>query len=161
MPGGSACSISFADATIVGAEINSRARKIAVRRFASDTLVKVIGPRAIEGSFDIVFALAVLQRQPHVISEMAIDDLSAHYPFKRFDDAVRKLVKRLRPGGLLCVINVHYPIEESSVGHELEPVEVSGDLEEPLFGRDGRRLNGPVAKTIFRKRSHGSVPKAC
>ena len=46
-------------AEIVGAEINSRSRRIAARRVAGDGLAKVVAPDAIEGHFDIVLALAV------------------------------------------------------------------------------------------------------
>ena len=143
----------FPNAQIVGAEINPRSRRIAARRLSSDARIRIVEPGSIEGSFDIVFALAVLQRQPFAIAEMAIEDLSAHYPFEQFDCAVRELVARLRPDGLLCVINAHYPIEQSSIAGDLQALESSAKMDEPLFGRDCKRLSAPSARTIFRKRS--------
>lgn len=142
----------FARAEIVGAEINPRSRRIATRTMARDSLISVVGPTEIRGSFNLVFALAVLQREPHKIAEMEVDDLSAHYPFQRFDATVSDLVDRLEPGGLLCVIHAHYPIEAASAFGQVEAVAASPLMEEPLFGRDGRRLYGPVARTLFRKK---------
>lgn len=142
----------FPDAVIVGAEINPRSRRMATRRCAADSGIRVVRPSAIAASFDLVFALAVLQREPHRIAEMEVEDLSVHYPFERFDGAVRELVGRLRRGGFLCVIHAHYPIEVATAFAELEPVRDSPLMQEPLFGPDGRRLSGPVARTIFQNR---------
>jgi SAM-dependent methyltransferase len=142
----------FPAAEIVGAEINPRSRRMAARRAALDRRIAVVDPDAIRGSFDLVFALAVLQREPHKIAEMEVEDLSSHYPFERFDKIVGELVDRLRHDGLLCVVNAHYPVEESSAGSQLDPVKASPVMDEPLFGRDGRRLVAPVARTLFRKR---------
>lgn len=143
----------FPEAEIVGAEINPRSRRIAARRMRRDARTQVVHPRLLTGAFDIVFALAVLQRQPDMISEMGVEDLSAHYPFRRFDEAVEQLVRLLRSGGLLCVINTHYRIEDSSVASSLQPVPASRFMEHPLFGRGGRRLDGARAHTMFRKSS--------
>jgi SAM-dependent methyltransferase len=143
----------FPSAVIIGAEINSRSRRIAKKRVANDSQAEVVAPGEVPGRFDLVFALAVLQREPKWIEDMEIDDLSFHYPFDRFDKAVRELVDRLETGGLLCVSNTHYPIEASSAFGQLETVANSPLLDPPLFGRDSRRLADPVARTIFRKRS--------
>lgn len=145
----------FPRAEIVGAEINARSRRIAVRRVTRDDRTAVVPPEGIRGTFDLVFALAVLQREPHKIAEMEVADLSSHYPFERFDKAVRGLVGQLRPNGLLCVFNAHYPVEESSVSSQLEPIEASPVMENPLFGPDGKRLAAPVARTMFFKRAKG------
>jgi SAM-dependent methyltransferase len=142
----------FPLAEIVGAEINPRSRRIAANRTVGDERVTVLAPSKLGGTFDIVFALAVLQREPHRIAEMDVAELSSHYPFDRFDKAVGELVSRLEPGGFLCVINAHYPVEAAAAFGKLEPVADSPLMEPPLFGRDGRRLTDPVARTIFRKR---------
>ena len=143
----------FPSAEIVGAEINPRSRGIAERRVAHDERIAVLAPGRIQGSFDLIFALAVLQREPHMILQIDADDLSAHYPFDRFDKAVIDLVERLRPGGLFCAFHAHYPIEESTGATKLEAIDASPVMEEPLFGRDGRRLSKPEARSIFQKRS--------
>jgi SAM-dependent methyltransferase len=142
----------FPTAEIVGAEINPRSRAIAARRVASDAHSTVVPPRRLNGSFDVIFALAVFQREPHKIAEMEVDDLSPFYPFTRFDEGVRQLVAMLRPNGLLCITNAQYRIEDSSVADLLEPVTRSAPMDCWMFGPDGRRLAAPAAKTIFRKR---------
>jgi trans-aconitate methyltransferase len=142
----------FPRAEIVGAEINPRSRWIARRRVAHDARIVVVHPRCIDGIFDCVFALAVLQRQPHKVAEIGLENLSDHYPFSRFDSAVTDLVARLRSGGLLCVINAHYRVEDSSAAKQLEAVEGSPPTENQLFGPDGRLLKSGDAATIFRKR---------
>ena len=142
----------FPAAEIVGAEINRRSRRIAARHTAGDQLTTVLPPAMIAGSFDLMLALAVLQREPHKIAEMEVENLSPYYPFERFDAAVRELVARLRTGGLLCVDNAHYRVEDSSGAAELDPVRGSPVMTGVLFGPEGRRLAGPIAHTIFRKR---------
>lgn len=141
----------FPEAEIVGAEISPRSRRIAARRMRADRRASVVAPGAIEGQFDAVFALAVLQRQPHRVAELEMDDLSRFYPFARFDAAVVKLVGWLRSGGLLCVINTHYRVEDSSMACQIEEVAGAPLMEPPLFGPYGRRLEQPRAATIFRK----------
>ena len=78
----------FPSAEIVGVEINPRSRRLAAIRTSSDELSFVVGPNRLEGSFDVIFALAVLQREPHKVAELEMDNLSRHYPFERFDAAV-------------------------------------------------------------------------
>lgn len=142
----------FPGAEIVGAEINSRSRRIAARRVALDDRAAVISPREISGSFDLIFALAVFQREPHKVVEMEIEDLSAYYPFERFERTVTELTHRLEPDGLMCVFHAHYPVEQTSAATQLEPIADSPWLQPPLFGRDSRRLPRTAARTIFRKR---------
>lgn len=141
----------FPNAEIIGAEINPRSRRIAVRRVAKDARTAVVHPRSVQGVFDLVFALAVLQREPHKIVEMAVEDLSPYYPYERFDTAVRELGGALRTGGLLCVMNAQYRVEDSSVARQFEPITSSPLMDKPLFGPDGRLLERAVAHTIFCK----------
>ena len=141
----------FSKAEIVGAEINPRSRAIAVRRVSADTRSAVIPPKALDGTFDVIFALSVFQREPHKIAEMELEDLSEFYPFARFDEGIRQLVEMLRPNGLLCVINAQYRVEDSSVSDLLEPVAASPSMDSIMFGPDGRRLDRPIARTIFRR----------
>jgi len=142
----------FPAAYIVGAEINFRSRRIATRRVANDPLAKVVKPGEIDGDFDVILALAVLQREPQKIAEMEVQDLTPFYPFSRFDSAVDGLVRRLRPGGLLCVANAHYRIEDSRAAAQLEPVPDAPSCSGDLFGPDGLRLNGATARSLFKKR---------
>jgi hypothetical protein len=142
----------FPEAEIVGAEINPRLRRAATKRMAGDGRVAVVPPNAIEGMFDIVLALSVLQRLPDQVEKRGVTDLSASYPFARFDDEVARLAARIAPGGLLCVTNAHYRVEDSNVAGLFDPVPGSPPMSHPLFGRDSRRLPADaVARSIFRK----------
>jgi hypothetical protein len=77
--------------------------------------------------------------------------LAARYPFARFDAGVCSLVARLRPGGLLIVANTLYRVEDSSAAAELEPIIRSPRMDRALLTPEGTRLEGAVAKTVFRK----------
>jgi len=142
----------FGAAEIVGAEINPRSRRIAARRLASDIKATIVEPTEISGKFDLIFALAVLQRGPHWVEEASIEDISNHYPFASFDRTVADLVDRLSPAGLLCTMHAHYLVEHSSAAHQLEPVLENPSMEGPFFGPDGRRLATRSAPSIYRKR---------
>lgn len=142
----------FVGAEIIGAEINPRSRAIARRRLAADPRAVVLHPRFIRGSFDVVFALAVLQREPHKIAEMEVEDLTPFYSHERFDAAVRELGGAVRIGGLLCVINAHYRIEDSSIARQFETIASSPPIAGPVFGPNGRPIDRGTGRTIFRKR---------
>ena len=143
----------FRDAEIVGAEINPRSRRIARRRVKAETKTWIGGPRVVTGRFDLIFALAVLQVQPHRVADAGIEDLSPVYPFERFDEQLMRLAVLLSPGALLCVFNAHYRVEDSSAAALLVGIEESSALEHPIFGRDGRRLPpDSVGRSLFRKR---------
>jgi hypothetical protein len=107
---------------IVGAEINPRSRSIAARRFASDPLVEIGPDYSGQAPFDLIFAMAVLQFQPHVVEERGIQDLSSFYPFAKFDAEVVHLTSALRSGGLLCIMHAHYRLEDASVAKLLTPL---------------------------------------
>jgi len=147
----SALRVRFPAAEIVGAEINPRSRRVAAGRMASDAETMIIQPQSLAGRFDVIFALAVFQREPHKVEEIETQDLSSRYRFDRFDAAVKKLVHRLKPGGILCVIHSQYRIEDSSAIEDLEPLRQSPESPGPFFGCDGRRLVNATAQTVFRK----------
>ena len=142
----------FPDAEIVGAEINARSRAIALANVAGDARTTLVAPQDVAGLFDVVFALSVLQRDPRGIAALVeAKHLAARYPFARFDEGVCSLAARLRHGGLLCVTNALYRVEDSSVAAELEPISNSPLMDRALLGPDGRRLDNQIARTIFRK----------
>jgi SAM-dependent methyltransferase len=141
----------FPKAQIVGAEINPRARRIAARKAARDGAMDVVSPDAIAGEFDLVFALAVLQREPHRVAETDLRDIAAHYPFARFDAAVGELVRRLRPGGHLCVSHSQYRVEDCTAMPMLEPMRAAPAMNGLLFAPSGQRAGDAVGRTFFRR----------
>jgi trans-aconitate methyltransferase len=141
----------FPSAEIVGAEINPRSRRLARRRIGDDRNATVVAPNQIQGPFELVFALAVFQREPHRVDELGMVDIRDHYPFGRFDSAVSRLVDLLRPGGLLCVMHAQYRVEDSAAGFQLEAIAEAPPLEPPLFGPDGLRIDA-VGGSMFKKR---------
>jgi SAM-dependent methyltransferase len=142
----------FPHVQIVGAEINPRARRLASRKAAADAGTEVVSPPQIAGPFDLIFALAVLQREPHKIGEMEVRNIAAHYPFARFDAVVVQLTRLLRPGGYLCVCHSQYRVEDSSAVPMLEAISASPAMTGPLFAPAGDRLDAPIARTMFRRK---------
>ena len=143
----------FPEAEIVGAEINPRSRRIARERMRSDPAVRVVGPHGVTGRFDLIFALAVLQVQPHRIADAGIDDLTGIYPFARFEGQLLQLVAQLTRDGMLCVFNAQYRVEDSVAAALLKPVAKSPPLDHPIFGKDGKRLpRRAVGRSLFRRR---------
>lgn len=141
------------EAQIVGAEINPRSRRMAAKRLAHVVNIEVITPEAVDGAFDLIFALAVLQVQPHRVADQGIADLSRIYPFARFDQRVERLAAMLAPPGLLCVMHAHYRVEDSRAAAVLDPLADSPALEHPIFAPDGKRLPpDAVARSLFARR---------
>jgi hypothetical protein len=140
----------FPCAEIVGAEINPRSRRIAARRMKCDARTRVVGPSKVDGSFDLIFALAVLQREPYKVAELDLQNLTGFYPFARFDDAVFRLTERLRHGGVLCVMNAQYRVEDSVAAPLLSVISNAPKLDGLIFGPDGLRTTA-AANTMFRK----------
>jgi hypothetical protein len=141
----------FPRAEIVGAEINPRSRRVAAHRTEGDGRMRIVHPDSISGTFDAIFALAVLQREPHRVAEAGQQDLSSFYPFGKFDSAVVELAGRLREGGLLCVMHAQYRIEDSSAADKLRPLPQSPRLAGPIFAPSGKLSEGAEAHSIFSK----------
>ena len=119
---------------------------------AGDRGIHVCDPRSLNGNFDVILALAVLQREPHRIAHSEIRDLTEEYPFARFDAAIHDLFRRLRQDGLLVVVHAHYPVELSSVMNGLEGLDDAVVPDRPMFDRLSRRIDDFPIRAIFRKR---------
>jgi len=141
--------LRFPMAEIVGAEINGRSRRLAVRRTLRDVRTSVVDPDSIDGAFDVIFALAVLQREPHRVVQAGQQDISRFYPFSKFDTAVVGLAERLTEGGLLCVMHAQYRVEDSSAADKLRPLPESPRLAGPIFAPDGKLAQEAEAHSVF------------
>jgi len=142
----------FPSAQIVGVDINGRSRRIAIRRTKSDPLMSVVSPNELAGSFDIIFALAVLQREPVKNEEVSRSDLSELYPFSRFNGTVSRLAALLRPEGILCVAKSHYRVEDSSAAPELELVNDAPVEQRHYYGPDSKLVGTETPGSMFRKK---------
>lgn len=143
----------FPGAEIIGVEINARCRRIARRQLAGDRLSKVVSTPPHSQRFDLIFALAVLQREPHRVIETDERNLRSHYPFDRFDETVARLVELLAPEGILLVQHSQYRIEDWTGSAELKPLADSPPASGPFFGPDGGRHDDATSATAFRKMS--------
>ena len=143
----------FSEALIFGAEINPRSRQIARARFRNDKNVAIRSSYQGELSFDIAFAMAVLQFRPHLIKSSEITDLSEIYPFSRFANEVENLVAHLAPAGLLCVMHTQYRVEDTKSATALQALSCAPMLPGPLFGSNSQ-LNPkiPPGLSVFIKR---------
>lgn len=141
----------FPTAEIVGVEVNPRCRRIAARRLADDRCSQVVSTLPRQERFDLIFALAVLQREPHRVLETDTRDLRSYYPFDRFDGAVAELAGLLEPAGILLVEHSQYRVEDSSSSALLQPIPGSPQASGPFFRPDGRRYSEATVVTAFRK----------
>ena len=147
----------FPNATVIGVEINRRMLK-ACRALPADRQVMFMESTpegiAAHGPYDAIFGMAVFQRNPHDVEKRGLTDISAHYPFARFDEALAFLTPQLKPGGYMVVEHAQYRVEDSGSAALLDPM--PGDTvypaKGPRFDRDGRIIMPqPVVARIFRK----------
>ena len=130
----------FPDATLTGAELNTRQLAACARWPADPRIAFIRSSRdaiAVRGPYDAIFCLAVLQRAPHVVETLGLRTIARRYPFERFADEIRFLASQLRDGGILVVDHCQYRVED--VDAPLTPLD--GDTvyaaKGPRFDRDG------------------------
>jgi hypothetical protein len=115
----------FPEARLVGAEIHEQ-RLQACRRLgvAGDTIFIKSSPRniAAHAPYDVIFAMAVLQRLPHLVADKGITNIARFYPFARFDRQIAAFDGWLRPGGLIVVQFTQYRFCDTAVADRYEPV---------------------------------------
>lgn len=147
----------FPNAAVIGAEINRRMLKTC-RDLPADRHMTFIKSTpegiAAHGPYDAIFGMAVFQRNPHDVEKRGLTDISAHYPFARFDEALALLTAQVKPGGYLVVEHAQYRVEDSGSAALLDPVPGNTvyQAKGPRFGRDGRIImTQPVVARIFRK----------
>lgn len=138
------------EATLVGCDINRISLEMARRQ---DQRSEYCFPEQLEGRFDGIFCLAVLQdprsRGEHVTS------IADHYPYSKFVAILLRLDSLLEVGGFLILDHTNYRFEDSP----LMPRYVAMRLGErtrdrPLFAPDGKPIvnaRSLVRTRIFRK----------
>lgn len=144
----------FPAARIVGAEINkamlARCRRLPVD---PDTTFVHSTPDGIAalGPYDAIFCMAVLQRRPHMVDRDGLTDISKHYPFSRFAEAIAFLTNLLKPAGLLIVEHSQYRVEDVASALSLVPAGGTFEAKGPRFDATSQRIEPqPIVSRIFR-----------
>lgn len=147
----------FPNAEIVGADINLNCLKICRSRLVDDRIFFIESTDALiasSGPYDVIFCMAVLQREPHSIIGKGIMNLSEIYPFERFERQLLKLDESLNGSGLMVIYNTQYRLMDTSIAPKFE---VYGELTQKgyvssVFRPDGeRRSDGDQLRVIYRK----------
>lgn len=105
------------------------------------------------GTFDAVFAMAVLQRVENRSNGVMTAE---RYTFDEFTNDVGKLAARVKRGGLLIIDHADFSFGETTVAAAFEPLDVPGSLVSrlrPLFDKQDRKVaDGYTLYRIFCKR---------
>lgn len=111
----------FPTAFLFGAEINRNSLAIC-RNLPTDEKIKFLYSSQrellINGHYDAIFCMAVLQRKPHLIAEQGITNLKKIYPFEKFEKQIIELDELIKPLGLLIVNNTQYSLLDTSIAYK-------------------------------------------
>ncbi len=108
----------FPDAFIVGADINPESLARCQKQPTDARMAFLLSERATiaaHGPFDLIFCMAVLQREPRWVEAKRLTSLKKLYPFERFDQQVSELDSYLRRNGLLVIHHTQYFFRDASV----------------------------------------------
>jgi SAM-dependent methyltransferase len=116
------------DSGIVGVDVKrsllKRARQRAAVSHASDVdFFLESDQRWQRQPYDVVFAMSVLCRWPATKDAAASDTI---YPFRAFDQAVRRLGHLVKHGGLFVIYNANYRFTDTDASAGFTALEVPG-----------------------------------
>ncbi|WP_084362110.1 class I SAM-dependent methyltransferase [Robertmurraya korlensis] len=147
----------FPTAQIIGADINKRSLETC-RKLPVDEKISFIysTPSEIKkhGKFDVIFCMAVLQRNPHDVAAKGITNLSKIYPFEKFEKQIIELDNLLKPNGLLVVHFTQYSLLDTKLASTYQALgnHVQDDYLTPVFDRNSELIRNPIPqKSIFIK----------
>jgi len=145
----------FPDAFIVGVDINPRNIKKAIR---SNSYPKIYFSSLIsanleeKGPFDIIFALAVLQRTENR-DEKTIESTQI-YPFKKFNAKVSELDRYLKDEGLFVIDHSDYRFEDADIATKYKAITGNHNYiaQRVLYDKNNQKTEGnQIYYRIFRK----------
>jgi SAM-dependent methyltransferase len=147
----------FSSANIVGAEINKRSLKICQNRTVDEKISFIYSTQSEiqkNGPYDVIFSMAVLQREPHVITAKGITSLKNIYPFEKFEETIIELDKLVTRGGLLVVHYTQYSLLDTDVAPKYQALGKynQNDYTEPVFDKNSYLIKNPSQQnSIFIK----------
>ncbi len=138
------------EASLVGCDINRISLEIARRQDPSN---EYCFPEQLQGLFDGIFCLAVLQdprsRGEHVTS------IARHYPYSKFLAILLRLDSLLKVGGFLILDHTNYRFEDSPLMERYVAMRLGERTRDrPCFAPDGHPIpnyQNLVRARIFRK----------
>ncbi len=108
----------FPDAFIVGAEINKRCLQACRKRGVDDRIRFIPSTRDTireHGPYDVIFCMAVFQREPRKHLHRGTRNISDVYPFRVFDRQLVELDRSLNDQGLLVVHYTQFFFTDSTI----------------------------------------------
>jgi len=145
----------FSDAFIVGVDINKRNIK---KANIDNTDKKIVFSHRIQqsldtnGPFDIIFALAVLQRTENR-NENTVESTNI-YPFKKFNTKVSELDIYLKQNGLFVIDHSDYHFEDADIATKYDVVigDYNGATERNIYDKNNKKMpNSLFYNRIFIK----------
>ncbi|WP_031236118.1 trans-aconitate 2-methyltransferase, partial [Asticcacaulis sp. AC402] len=128
------------DGRIYGTDINEKALIKARAQCPEDITIFMSAESSLakHGPFDAIFAMSVFCKWPKT-SDMT--DISEVYPFSLFEEGISTLDRHLKPGGVLCLYNSQYMLDDTALAELYQPLDRSQPLSSGWMFRcspDGR-----------------------
>ena len=146
----------FPKAKIIGVDINkTNIKKALIQNRDSSILFSddIENTLDVNGPFDIIFALAVLQRTEN--RKENIVESSKVYPFEKFNAKLTELDSYLKPNGLFVIDHADYLFEDTDIFSHYHPLKGEHNIvhERYLFDKKNRKMSEYVMQhRIFVKR---------
>lgn len=147
----------FPTAEIIGVDVN-RVSLAKCRKLPIDDRISFLYSdiREIEkhGLYDVIFCMAVFQREPFKIVSERISSLKKIYPFEKFERKIIELDKMIKPQGLLVIHYTQYSIWDTAVASKYKALGLHNqdNYLSPLFDKNSNLvINPPSLNTVFIK----------
>lgn len=134
------------NAFILGVDINRWCLKQCRRRNSNPrlTFVETHSPEfAVAGPFDAIFCMAVFQRTEY--KDLNNGVIRNGFTFERFEESLRLLDIKLKPGGLLFVEHANFDFAQSGLAPRYEPLDFAENQtlhQGPLFDPENVLIRG-------------------
>jgi len=143
----------FKESIIDGVDINSDCVSKCTERFSGSN--KIFDYNEFVNStkkYDVIFAMSVFCKWEDT---EYINDCSSVYSFKMFDDGVKLLYNKLNAGGVLCVYNSNFCMNQSSIYNLFVPITTNKIKDSGFvhkFNNDNKKIENNYCDVIFKKK---------